>query len=167
MQFLPSSSDAREQLADQVQSVLAHIKSCADSPSDSLADNIELLGLLRRNIYEHLNQIQHRALLLDAAEYLEERYDIVEWWWHPEQTGTANEPDLRGINALGEVVVSAEASASHAPIGSIDKHMRNTLTSLSGMGGKMFYFARTAKMVNRAATKISKMVKCTIEVVKL
>lgn len=168
MQPLPSTSSARQQLVDQIQGVLEHIKSCADTHTNSLADSLGLLDLLRRNIYENLNQVQHRALLLDAADHLAERHGAdIAWFWHPEQTGTASEPDLRGVNVLGEVVFSAEASASHAPIGSIDTHMRKTLTSLSAMPGERYYFARTTKMINRAITKASKMDSCAISVVKV
>ena len=112
---------------------------------------------IRSSIYEDLNQIQHEYLILRALGWLRDNGfgSVVEWEWNPRQTGTANEPDLRG-SLNGTILVSAEASASENPIGMVDKRMRETLGKLSQMGGERFYFVRTDVMANRARTKISK-----------
>jgi hypothetical protein len=167
MHPLSSITEARNHLNRKADSALAHIRTCSETAPEDLKQKIGTLRLLRSRVYEDLNQIQHRALLLDAADYLDQKLGgSIAWSWHPEQTGHANEPDLLGTQN-GEVIVSAEATTSPSPKGSLDTHMKSTLLSLSQMDGKLYYFVRTAKMANRAKTKVSKMEEADITVVIL
>ena len=128
-----------------------------EAPSD-LAMATETLENLRQRTYEDINQIQHEAMILRAAKSLQKDDFIgrdIEWHWNPRQTGTADEPDLRGIFA-GHIVVSAEITSSSHPKGVLDSRMRDTLQKLSAMEGKRVFFVRTAPMLRRATTKISK-----------
>ena len=70
---------------------------------------------------EDLNQIQHECLILQGLEWLRKNgfISVADWEWNPRQTGTSTEPDLRGRTA-GEILISAEASASEFPKGLID-----------------------------------------------
>jgi len=82
--------------------------------------------------------------------------DVVRWGWHPSSTGPSDEPDLRGLNGEGVVVISAEATASSLPQGVIDMRMAKTLAKVASMGGRRFYFVTTTEMERRALTKVSK-----------
>lgn len=167
MQPLPSISSARNHLAEKVDTAFIHIKAAAEAQSGNLVADVEVLKNLRAQIYEDLNQIQHRALILDAADYIDQKNETpLTWSWHPEQTGIASDPDLLG-EYDGQPVVSAEASASARPIGNIDVHMSSTLKSLSQMPGKRYYFVRTEAMATHARTKTSKIPGADITVVIL
>jgi hypothetical protein len=123
---------------------------------DVRAGNLQLREI-RLSVYEDLNQIQHEYLLLQGLGWLlANGFDSqVEWEWNPRQTGSGKEPDLRGT-VNGRILVSAEASTSEIPKGTIDSRMRETLQKLSQMEGKKFYFVRTDEMVKRAETKARK-----------
>jgi hypothetical protein len=77
------------------------------------------------------------------------------WEWNPRQTGSGNEPDLRG-SLDGTTLVSAEACTSENPLGMADSRMRDTLEELSRMEGQKFHFVGTAGMAVRAGTKTRK-----------
>jgi hypothetical protein len=115
------------------------------------------LAKIRSSISEDLNQIQHECLILQGLRWLLENGFGPEtvWEWNPRQTGTGNEPDLRGT-LNGRIVVSAEATSSTEPKGILDGRMRDTLGKLSTMQGEKFYFVCADKMEQRARTKIAK-----------
>ncbi len=104
-----------------------------------------------------MNQLQHEALLLEAAAEIEHGLQDadIEWTWNPRQKGGRDEPDLQG-RADGNIVISAEATASPIPKGYIDSRIRDTLKKLSAFPGKRFYCVRTPQMQQRAETKIVK-----------
>jgi len=112
---------------------------------------------LFREVSEDLNQIQHEFLILHGLRWLRGNgfESEIDWEWNPRQTGTADEPDLRG-SLNGATLISAEASASELPGGMIDTRMRETLEKLSRMPGQKFYFVRTDEMATRARTKVTK-----------
>ena len=66
----------------------------------------------------------------------------------------------------GKIILSAEATTSEKPQGSIDSRMRDTLFKLNKMEGYKYYFIRTKEMEQRAKTKIKKN-KLNIDVVIL
>lgn len=145
-----------ERVLRRVQQLISASRKVVAREPTNLAVGIDILNHLRRAIYEDLNQIQHEAMILRAAQSLQ-RNDLtgqkVEWYWNPRQTGTAEEPDLQGIVA-GRIVVSAEITASERPIGTIDRRMSTTLEKLSKMPGKRIYFVWTEAMEKRARTKV-------------
>lgn len=118
---------------------------------------ILLLRLIRAEASEDLNQIQHECLILQGLAWLVKNgFEAgIEWEWNPRQTGTVNEPDLRG-SKNGMTLIAAEASASELPSGKVDTRMRETLEKLSRMPGEKFYFVRTDEMTQRARTKVTK-----------
>ncbi|MEW6613873.1 MAG: hypothetical protein AB1401_00150 [Thermodesulfobacteriota bacterium] len=124
----------------------------------SATDGASVLNKLRQVAYEDINQIQHEEMILRAARLLQSTEfpdQQIDWYWNPRQTGDNSEPDLRAIRG-GEIVISAEITASEKPVGTIDTHIRDTLTKLNNMPGRKFYFVRTASMEQRAKTKVEK-----------
>jgi hypothetical protein len=124
---------------------------------EGIQSGVATLRIIRASAYEDINQIQHECLVLRALRWIVDNgspSDIL-WEWNPRQTGTANEPDLRG-SRNGTVLISAEASASERPIGLVDSRMRKTLEKLSRMEGQKYYFVCSEEMACRANTKIVK-----------
>lgn len=147
-----------KRLFKEARNLLATIRAAIEEEPSDLAIATETLESLRQQTYEDINQIQHEAMVLRAAKSLQKDDFIgrdIEWHWNPRQTGTANEPDLRGIFA-GHTVVSAEITSSSGPKGILDSRMRDTLQKLSAMEGMRVFFVRTEPMLRRAKTKISK-----------
>jgi hypothetical protein len=117
-----------------------------------------VLSRIRSEVYEDLNQIQHEYLILRAAEWLIAQGvcpATTQWTWNPRQSGDANEPDLEG-KVNGQIVLSAEITASADPQGAIGARMQTTLKKLSTFQGKLFYFVRTESMRRRAETNVTK-----------
>jgi hypothetical protein len=147
------------------QRILADIRRCLESVREitsqdvtSAIDGVSVLSRLRQVAYEDINQIQHEEMVLRAARLLQNTEFLgqqLDWYWNPRQTGDDSEPDLRAIRA-GEILLSAEITASERPVGTIDTRIRDTLAKLSNMPGRRFYFVRTASMEQRAKTKVEK-----------
>lgn len=158
MEPLDNLAAMEEEVLAQVKRVILEIKKAIkDDPSD-LAEGIQVLADLRKEVYEDRNQIPHEAMILRAARAISSTDflgDTIEWYWNPRQTGSAEEPDLRG-EIKGKAVVSAEITTSANPKGAIDKRMASTLKNLNNMPGKKLYFVRTETMGKRAKTKVSK-----------
>lgn len=157
MQKVGSLVDAEEELLREIKELLARARAVVPEEVRSFQSGIDVLGSLRDLVYEALNQIQHAALLLEAARWL--RTNVLggkepEWHWNPRQTGGIDEPDLRCDHDLGRIV--AEATTSARAEGSIDVRMASTLSKLNKMKGDRFYFVRTGHMKRRAETKIKK-----------
>ena len=132
----------------------------------SVNDQIELLNEIRKDIYEDLNQLQHKSAIILIAEELQKEFpSITEWYWHPKQTSQENYADLTGI-VNDEVFLNAEITTSLNPVGTIDKRMKKTLESLNLKQGKKFYYVQTDKMMARALTKIKKNKELKVEVRK-
>jgi len=155
---LVNLSKAETHTFEDARNLLSQIRAGVTEDVRDLARAIEILEGLRKQTYENINQIQHEAMILRAARWLQESDfpgQDVEWYWNPRQTGTTEEPDLRGI-LDGRTVVSAEITTSADPKGGLDSRMRDTLEKLSKMPGKRVFFVRTESMFIRARTKLSK-----------
>jgi hypothetical protein len=165
----PFSTLAAERiiLQNKADDVLEKIKTCATQTPETIQEKLAALGGLKSAIYQDLNQIPHRALLLEAVDYLNQKYkDPITWSWHPEHTGKAKEPDLLG-KQNGKVIISAEATTPKVTKGAPSKKMPKVLEHLSRMEGEKFYFVRSTQMKSLAETKISKMENVKIKVVFL
>ncbi len=157
MEKIGDAARAEAKVAQDMQNLVAKIKRLSAQDVEDADHGIALLRRIRASIGEDLNQIQHEYLILRGVRWLVTNGfgSGLEWEWNPRQTGSGNEPDLRG-RADGRIVVSAEATASENPTGIIDTRMRKTLEKLSQMEGKQFYFICTDEMARRAETKVAK-----------
>lgn len=123
-------------------------------PAD-LPSQINLLYSIRKDIYEDLNQLQHKALIIRAAEQLQTEFpQINKWTWFPKQTSHPNYADLTGY-VDNRIILNAEATTSSKPQGVIDKRMQKTLFELHQKEGLKFYFIQTETMYNRAVSKVN------------
>ena len=157
MEKMGSISEAKCRLLAKIRELLSTAKRLIPAEVDSVGAGIRVLSALRGELYEDLNQIQHAALILDAAEWLDREVlkgKPAEWYWNPYQTGGSDEPDLQCRSKAGVIV--AEATASPAPKGLLDSRMASTLEKMNRMAGERYYFVRTAAMRQRAETKIAK-----------
>ena len=157
MKKMPSAQRCMESITKESRQLLNQIHGLSASDPKSVKDALVLLAKLRELASESLNALQHEYLVVRTREHLEQAYaKNTQWYWqHPQQSGPANEPDLRAV-LNDKVMVSAEVSAAARPIGSIDTHMRKTLENLAKMEGRRLYVVRTESMKKRAMTKVSK-----------
>lgn len=157
MERIEDAARAETKILRDMQEIVSHLRRLSALDVKDVRNGIAQLREIRSTVYEDLNQIQHEYLLLRGLGWLlENGFDSkVEWEWNPRQTGSGNEPDLRG-SVNGRILASAEASTSENPVGMIDSRMRDTLEKLSQMEGQKFYFVGTAGMAMRAETKIRK-----------
>lgn len=157
MEKLADTAKAEAKILSDMRALVSNIRQLSAQDVSDVEYGILLLRLIRAKASEDLNQIQHECLILQGLAWLlKNGFDTgIEWEWNPRQTGTANEPDLRG-SGNGTTVISAEASASELPGGKIDTRMKETLAKLSQMPGQKFYFVRTDEMAARARTKVTK-----------
>jgi hypothetical protein len=157
MQRIENSIAAEAKVLADIQNVLSTINQLSGQQIENVQVGVAQLRMIRSSVYEDINQIQHEYLILRALGWLLQKgftSDVI-WEWNPRQTGTANEPDLRGTLG-GMVLISAEASASERPVGVIDSRMKKTLYKLNGMAGDKYYFVCSDEMACRARTKIAK-----------
>lgn len=158
MERIDDPAMAEAKVLRDMQGIVSKIRRLSAQDVDDVHHGIVQLREIRSSIYEDLNQIQHEYLLLQGLGWLLENggFDSeIKWEWNPRQTGSANEPDLRG-SLNGRILISAEASASENPVGTVDKRMKETFEKLSQMEGQKFYFVRTDGMANRARTKTTR-----------
>ncbi|MFA6055605.1 MAG: hypothetical protein WC769_09540 [Thermodesulfovibrionales bacterium] len=156
MEKISNIQETEKKLLSELQKFVSRIYNLSDRPISSTGEGVATLRKIRQEVYEDLNQIMHESLILEGLKWLNAdvlKDEKIEWFWNPRQTGDYREPDLRGV-LNGEIVISAEASASEKPQGVIDSRMRDTLMKLNAMPGKKFYFARTDAMTQRARTKV-------------
>lgn len=132
------------------------IQRMTNSPPKTLTAQVSRLFELRSEVYEDLNQLQHKSLILTAAKQLEGVHRVARWTWHPKQTSAITEADLTGYNLQGRPIVNAEVTTSRRPIGTIDKRMFTTLNSLAMKEGALYYFVQTDSMLKRAQGKVEK-----------
>ncbi len=155
---LADLAQERSRILDQIRLVASATKRIVEPEISDINQGIRLLESLRRKTYELINQLQHEALILEAASHLA-RADFagkaICWAWNPRQTGSRDEPDLRG-KLSGQVVVSAEVTTSRLPRGTIGTRMARTLEKLSQFPGTKVYYVRTEQMQRRAQTKIAR-----------
>lgn len=156
MQGIDDLSKAEGKILQDIRNFVSNIRGLTTQDFIDVREGIERLRVIRSAVYEDLNQIQHECLILQGLQWLiANGFGEIAWEWNPRQTGGGSEPDLRG-SANGKILVSAEASASENPIGTIDSRMKGTLGKLGRMEGQKFYFVRTDVMACRARTKITK-----------
>lgn len=157
MEPLCSIGEERARVLAEIQTLVADVAGIVSGDARTWEDALSLILRLRARAYEDLNQLQHEALILEAAMDIERQFRgvDVEWSWNPRQTGSSDEPDLQGTIG-GKAALCAEVTASSAPVGVIDGRMRDTLKKLSAFPGKRFYCVRTLAMQQRAETKIAK-----------
>ena len=155
MKEIGDTASAESKLLAQLNEVFSHFRVAGQTQTHNLEKGIEILQSVRTLVYENMNQLQHEALLLKTAKYLQEKvYPNVQikWLWNPRQTGTKNEPDLQGWDNK-KVIVSAEVTTSLIPQGATNKRMTTTLTKLSAMPGDKYYIIATEEMDSRAKSK--------------
>jgi len=148
---------AETALLNELKQIFHHIRLAGKAEPTNLEVGLEILKKLRQLVYEDMNQLQHEALILKAAKLLQDEFYsavAVNWVWNPRQTGSKDEPDLRGVGKDGRAVVSAEVTSSESPRGTIDKRMSATLTKLSAMPGDKYYVVTTEEMERRAKSKL-------------
>ena len=157
MERIRSIHDAEQVLLAKIRHCLSAVRGLLPEEVDGIGRGIGVLSALRTEVYEDINQIQHAALILAAARWLEKNVldgAPAEWYWNPYQTDGSDEPDLECRS--GARVIVAEATASAEPKGLIDRRMAATLAKLSRMAGSRYYLVRTEAMGRRAETKIRK-----------
>jgi hypothetical protein len=145
-------------LLNELRGMFSHIRLAGKAEPASLERGLEILRSLRSLVYENMNQLQHEALILKLAKLLEADFYpsvAVRWFWNPRQTGRKDEPDLRGVDKRGQIIVSAEVTSSESPQGLIDARMAKTLAKLSTMPGDKYYVITSEQMERRAKSKLS------------
>jgi len=157
MERLRDIDAERSRVLQEIQSLTSDVADIVAAEVETLDDGIRMLASLREEADELTNQLQHEALILEAASEIAKDFGdlCIKWSWNPRQEGNSDEPDLRG-EADGQIVVSAEATTSTQPQGVIDTKMRDTLHKMSHFPGKRIYCVRTPEMRQRAETKIRK-----------
>lgn len=157
LERIEDSARAEAKVLSDMQDIVSKVRRLSTQDVKDLNGGIEQLREIRSSIYEDLNQVQHEFLLLRGLAWLRKNgFDSnLDWEWNPRQTGSGDEPDLRG-SANGKILISAEASTSEYPGGKVDTRMKETLEKLSQMEGDKFYFVSTVEMAERAKTKIRK-----------
>lgn len=136
----------RNRVVDLVHVARKHIRKNPQSYSKGLGQ----LFTLRKAVYEHLNQLQHEGLLLDAVAWLRRKKLVprgANWDWHPRQTSGKGEPDLRA-SWRGKVRLCAEGTAAALPRGSIKDRLKATLKRLPTEceAQRHYCFVRTNEM---------------------
>ena len=149
---------AETTLLNELKEMFSHFRSAGKDEPTNLEQGLEILQKLRYFVYENMNQVPHEALLLKVAKLLEAEFYPsvgVRWFWNPRQTGGKDEPDLRGMDNRGQVIVSAEVTSSQIPQGTIDRRMAETLAKLSTMPGDKYYVVTSEQMERRAKSKLN------------
>ena len=135
----------------------------------ALRDRIQLLARIRSDVGEDINQSLHHYAVAEAVGELRKMHKGIRIHHkdvHPEQTGGANDPDIKG-HARGGKLVCAEVTAHLKPQGMVDTRIRKALEKLLQMEcDHRYYFVTTTVMKQRADTKLRKM-NCSMEVVLL
>jgi hypothetical protein len=157
MEKIGDPTQAETKVLRDMESIVLKMRQLSSQDVKDVGHGFTQLRRIRSSISEDLNQIQHECLILQGLRWL---FKVgfgpeVVWEWNPRQTGSADEPDLRG-SLDGRIVVSAEATTSDEPKGILDSRMRDTLEKLSRMEGQKFYFVCADAMAARARTKINK-----------
>ena len=155
--MIGSLSEAERDLLRRTNALLSEI-ALAGVQVDSVKAGTQILSKLRKTVYEDMNQLQHEALVLESARWLEEHVmngKPGQWSWNPHQTGTIDDPDLE-CDFVGTRIV-AEATTSLKPEGTIDSRMAATLSKLAEMSGDRYYFVRTEAMKIRRKRRSRKL----------
>jgi hypothetical protein len=157
MQALGALQVASKDVFDRALTLLDTLSNHFERKPNNVSEAIKILNNIRKEAYEDLNQIQHEYLIIQSAKWLKDNNYVkneVLWYWHPQQTGGHNEPDLVA-EYQGTRIISAEVTTSERPKGSINSRVSETLLKLNKMPGKRFYFVRTESMRKNAQTKVT------------
>jgi hypothetical protein len=154
MEKIGDAATAEAKVVRDVQGLVAKVKRLAAQDVKDADYGIALLTLLRAEIGEDLNQIQHEYLILRGVRWLVADRCGSSLEWNPRQTGSGNEPDLRGRGTAG---LWYRRKRRHRRIRSerFDGRMKKTLAKLSQMEGIKFYFICTEPMEKRAKFKVA------------
>ncbi|MBN1367032.1 MAG: hypothetical protein JW967_03810 [Dehalococcoidales bacterium] len=156
MEAIGDITIAESKIINQLKALFSHFHLAGQTEVTDLGKSLEILKSLRHLVYEDMNQLQHEALILKTAKYIQTtNYPTVaiNWSWNPRQTGSKDEPDLQGFSQ-GKAIISAEVTTSLSPQGTIDSRMAKTLEKLSKMAGDKYYVIITEKMEMRARSKL-------------
>ena len=148
---------AETKLLNELKDTFSHIRLAGKAEPTNLEVGLEMLQTLRSLVYENMNQLLHEALILRAAKLLEAEFYpsiAIKWLWNPRQTGRKDEPDLRGMDNRGRVIVSGEVTSSVSPRGTIGERMAETLRKLSTMPDDKYYVVTSEQMERRAKSKL-------------
>jgi len=152
MERIEDLATAEKRVHQDALETIEEIRAALNSDPQTAGDAVKLLADVREAAYENLNQIPHEHLILRGARWLLENGhvpDSVDWFWNPRQTGGSDELDLKGVFD-DEVVISAEATTSKKPVGTIGVRLKATLDKLAGFKGSKFYLVVTDEMKRRA-----------------
>ncbi len=157
MEPLQDIDAERSRVLQEIRRLTSDVADIVTAEVKALDEGIKMLACLRENAYELTNQLQHEALILEAAADIAKDWGdlCIEWSWNPRQTGSVEEPDLQG-EVNGDIVISAEVTTSRRPIGMVDQRMAKILKKLSRLPCQRIYCVRTPEMRRRAETKIRK-----------
>jgi hypothetical protein len=167
MKLLTDVAKERKRVYRDVVALVQEARGHVATNPTTFSTGLGRLFKLRKAVYEHLNQLQHEGLLLDAIAWLiADRIapSNAIWSWHPRQTSGKGEPDLRAV-LNGKVLVCAEATAAAAPKGTIAKRLRAAIEKLPKgcQAGTYYCFVRTVEM-ERAARDIAQAQKLQVKV---
>jgi hypothetical protein len=149
-----SSLFIKSEIIELKKAVIQYLEKSIDE--NSIGQSIENIQILRKKIYERMNQLPHEYYLAKVIEKLTNekkigKKSIVKW--NPRQTGTGDEPDIQIVNN-GIVTYSCELTTSIEAKGKIDQRMKEVLEKLSKMEGEKVYIVVSTNMKDRAETKI-------------
>lgn len=160
MKEIGDIAGAETRLLKELKGMFSHIRLAGKVEPTNLELGLETLRSLRSLIYENMNQLQHEACILKVAKLLKAEFYpslAIGWLWNPRQTGRKDEPDLRGTDDRGRVIVSAEVTSSEKPGGAISKRMALTLEKLSTMPGDKYYVVIGEQMECNAKSKLDRL----------
>jgi hypothetical protein len=167
MKPLPDIAQERKRVYRDVVALVQETRRHVATKPATFKAGLGRLFKLRKAVYEHLNQLQHEGLLLDAIAWLIADRIVsanASWSWHPRQTSGKGEPDLKAV-LNGRTLICAEATAAAAPKGTIAERLEVALGKLlKGQRARSYYcFVRTVEM-ERAARDIVQTQKLKVKV---
>ena len=167
MKPLTNPKKERARVHHDVLALIQEARQFVASDPRTYSKGLGKLFELPKAVYEHLNQLQHEGLLLDAIAWFIAEGIVrsnVTWLWHPRQTSGKGEPDLKAV-LNGTTVVCAEATAAAAPKGTTRKRLEAELERCPSdcQAGNYYCFVRTVEM-ERTASGIVKTRKLQVTV---
>jgi len=83
VESIGSIHQAEQALLKKIRDCLAAIRGLLPDQVDSIGQGLALLSALRTQVYEDINRIQHAALILEAARWVQENVlDGAPAEWH-------------------------------------------------------------------------------------
>ena len=81
----------KNQLQNEVNQFNSILRKQIENSSTNLKYQVKFLANLRKEIYENINQLQHKALLIRAAEILQKKYPTSKFIWFRGRTFSVSE----------------------------------------------------------------------------